>query len=359
MNYSNGFDVDLVLPAMVGRIGWKQPLSGSPVLDTDNMSNISGRYFEDAHALVTVKNVYETQEDPSITDDDFNTYLLDKQKSIIRKALNTVFCEPERLQQVLLYEKWERDNEQVIENTGVVKGYFFKIAKDFGISHQIVSATLYFNENVDFTLYLFKDGKKSPIWSQIVTAEAYEKNIIDFTDLFLTYGASGTKGNKFFLCYFQSELGTAKAIREEGCFNKTLCFQATPFTADVIDELSFNRVNFSEGYDSPGINLEVISFRDHTQRIIRNPNLFDEVVGLEMAADVIETINYSTRSNKTERITGDKVQQVFSELNQAFASQELPFVPGFKARITKEYKRLKETFFPKPKAQTVNLFLLC
>ena len=357
MNYSNGFDVELVLPALTGRRGWKQPtIGGLPELEAGNIACTSGRYFEDAHALVTIQNVFDTQENKDIDDQTFNTLLLDKQNSVIMKALNQVFNEPERLQQVLIFDKEDRDNEQLITNTGLVKGFFFKIAKDFGISHQVVSATLYFNEDVNFTLYLFKDGKKTHIWSQDVAAEAYEKNVIDLTGAFLSYAGGLTKGNKFFLCYFQEDLGTAKAIKENGCFNKTLCFEAMPFSAEKVEgETNFNRINFSEGYDTAGLNLEVVSFRDHTQRIIRNANLFDEVVGLEMAANVIEHINFSTRSNATERITGDKVQQVFTDLNQAFGSTELPFVPGVKARIQKEYKRLKETFFPKPKAQTVNL----
>jgi hypothetical protein len=85
MKYANGFDTDLVLPALRKRLGWRQPtVAGSPVLTVANTTSLSSRYFgQSFHALCTIANLKSNQEDPAIIDADFNTYLSTLQDDLI------------------------------------------------------------------------------------------------------------------------------------------------------------------------------------------------------------------------------------------------------------------------------------
>ena len=348
--YSNGFNLTKVLAALVSRLGWRD----SAILDTANATANSGRYFNDFHALVTVKNVRDNIEDKDLTDETFNTFLTKLQKSIIMRCLNSVFREPEYIEQAILFERDGRQQTQLIPNTGQVVGWTFEILEDFGMTTKVENVILAFNEDVTFHLFCYLDGQKTPIWSKSVSAVANKRTIVEIDNLFLSYGEQ--KHNKFFICYFQDDLGTAKAIQDSSIeFEDTNCFEAEPFIALATNDEELDQTTYSETTVPYGLNFEVSVFRDHTQQILRKANLFDEAVGLQMAVNVIELISLSTRSNKTERITKEAADKLFNELNQAFPTQDFPFFPGLKSQLSKEVKRLNDAFFKKSKSVNINL----
>jgi hypothetical protein len=359
MKYANGFDTDLVLPALRKRLGWRQPtVAGSPVIDADNASSESSRYFgQSFHALCTIANLKANQEDPAINDDDFNAYLSTLQDDMIMRGLNEVFREPELIEQTLLYTRFGY-NDIPIVNSGQFVGYVINIANDKSISTKINYCTLYFTEDVAITLYLYEDGVKEPLMQFQVQAQAYERNIIEFD------GSSETnpeivlkfvRGRRYYFGYYQDELGTAQAIREQiDVWASTKCFEAYPLSAPIDEVFGFNHNYRQFPFLPGGINLEMISFKDHTEKIIRKANLFDEVQGLQMAAFVLEMVNNSTRTNQTQRQGEQQSNQQFMELNQAFATSEVPVTPGLKSRIDREFKRLRDTFYPPQKAVSLS-----
>mgnify|MGYP001545699164 FL=1 len=136
----------------------------------------------------------------------------------------------------------------------------------------------------------------------------------------------------------------------------TRCFQAYNFKANrTIDGTYFDHNSQQYPALPVGINLEIISFKDHTQKIVRKANLFDEVQGLQMAAFAMELVNNSNRSNKDQRQSEQQSQQSFIELNQAFATKEVPVTPGLKSRIMAEFKRLRDTFYPPQQAISTSM----
>jgi len=346
MNYSNGFDIDQVLPALQQRLGWMQPtLAGSPTLSQDNITSKSSRFFNDGsfHALCTIENIKATQEDPAISEEDFNTYLFKLQSALIMRSLNEVFRKPELIEQVLLYTRYGW-NDIAVANAGQWIGWMINVGNDQSISTQLSFATLYFDTDVDFNLYLFQDGVREPLKTIPVIVSAFAHTEVDL-NLVLPFKT----GSKYYLVYDQSELGDAKAIREQvETYAMTRCFEAIMFQAAAIDDGTFFNHNQKQYPGLPqGINLEVVTFRDHTQRILRKANLFDEVQGLQMAVMAIEGINNSNRANLTQRNAEQHSQQMYADLNQAYATKEVPISPGLKSRVYSEFKRLRETFFPK------------
>jgi hypothetical protein len=331
-------------------LGWRQ-LPASPVLNSDNSTSTSGRYFQSFHSLVTLTKLKAICEDPAISDNDFNTYISNLQNDAIMRCLNEVFREPELLEQKLMYTRWGTQ-DQSVNNSGQFVGWIINVANTFDTSTQINTATLYFDTDCAFNLYLFMDGVKSPLKTIPVTCTAYQRTVVEFDNLVLNYKI----GQKYYFGYFQSELGSARAVREQvETWATTRCFEAYTFTAPATNgNTDFNHNYRQYGMLPQGVNLEMISFKDHTQKILRKANLFDEAVGLSVAAMVIEEIVMSTRTNTVERQTAEQAGKLFTDLNQAYASDTLPIMPGIKSRLNNEFKRLRQTFFPDQPAMSIS-----
>lgn len=351
--YTNGFDLTAVLSSLRKRLGWRQPtMSGSPVLNSDNLTSTSGRYFQSFHSLVTINKIKEIVEDKDADDTQFNEYLTNLQTDAIMRCLNEVFREPELLEQKLMYTRFAT-MDQSVNNSGQFVGWIINVANAFGISTQINTATLYFDQDCSFNLYLFMDGIKSPLQTIPVSCVAYERTVIEFESLVLNFKI----GQKYYFGYFQSELGSARAIREQvETWATTRCFEAFTFTAPATNSnTDFNHNYRQYGMLPLGVNLEIISFRDHTQKILRKANLFDEAVGLTVAAMVIEEIVMTTRTNSVQGQTGEQANKIFTDLNQAYATDNIPLMPGLKSRIAAELKRLRLTFFPEAQPMSISM----
>lgn len=340
--YTNGFDFNRVMSAMVGRLAFRG----------QEPSSKSGRYFQDFHAIVQVDNISKTMPAGSV----LSEHLFSLQQAAILRVLNAVFREKEYYENVLLYER-EDGQTRLVPNTGLFAGYEINIAGDGKRAVQIDSVVLNFDSDIDIQLYLFKDGKKTAIWQQRVLGVAGEATVVPLNDLVLTALASNTKGGRFYFGYFQDDLGSARAIEEQvDSWASTKMFKATPMYSKATGN-DFDRVQYSEPGYSYGLNLEMSSFRDHTAAIVSKANLFDEAVGLQMAFMVIEQALYAVRSSTSERILKETIDVVGlqMDLNGYAPVSNLSKVEGIAQRIKKEIDRLTPSFFPKPKATTVNL----
>jgi len=345
MNYTNGFDNDLVLPALQQRLGWVQPtVSGSPVINADNLTSLSGRCFQDFHSIVTIQNIKESQEDPNISDDDLNTLLVRLQQNAINRSLNEIFRVPQLIEQNYLFNR--SGYSDIVEQTGNrAVGYVINTAPDQKISTQATFASLLFDGDCTINMYLFLDGVREPLQTMPVTVTAWANTIVPLDNVVLNYKAGGL----YYLCYFESELpdGVHAIKQQVSGYSNNLCFSAWSFSAPLTTDGTYFAHNYrSYGSLPTALNLEVISFYDHTQKIIRNAQLFDEVQGLQMAVMVLEMINMSTRTNITQRQTQQQTSTLDRDLNQAYPTNEVPVTSGLKSRIFMEFKRLRQTFFP-------------
>ena len=358
-NYTNGFDFNKVMNVMFSRIGFRQPTQAgySSLLNTLNTTSTSGRYFNDFHAACDAYLLYQTQGDKDMGTTGYNLYLESWKKGIIMRALTAVFSAPEYIEQVLLYDrKIANTVEEPISNEGKFVGYAINISSCFDKAVQLNAVTLLFDTDKTFTLYLFKEGKKSAIWSKSVSVVANEATVVTVDDLVLNYIGDQVKGTRYYLGYFQNDLGDAKAINEDSvCWSKTLCFGARPFSAPATGE-DLDRRNVSEDSKTFGLNLEMSSFKDWTQIIVKRPNLFDELIGLTAASQVIEQIIYSIRSNQEQRelLQGLQLASLISDLNGvAPVSDGPPPIVGLNKRIEREVKRCKDGVLPNVRSQIV------
>lgn len=340
MNYSNGFDLDTVLPALVERVGWR--------------SEGLVRSFESFHSLCTESNLKDVQPTDAIADDAFEIFKVDIKKDVIQRCLSSVFNQPEYLEQVLLHNRISGQQRQIIENNDLFCGIRFRIAPDFGISTVIKTVTLLFDSNVILHLYLYEDGNPEPIADLEVDAVANKPTVYDIADLILNYANSGT--TVFYLGYYQNDIGAAKAIREQVSWTNTKVFSANSFS---MPRTEINDFNPSYGYDVFGLTAEVHAFKDYTLKIARSAHLFDEVIGLSMVYSILEMIVSTTRSNARERILKGAYEAIELKhyLYGAIPAQGVSKITGLNEVIAEKFKQVREVFYPVPKAQTVSLCL--
>lgn len=353
MAYTNGYDFSTVMTALSQRLGWQQPAaSGSPTINATNTTSGSGRYFNDGsfHNLVTVDNVKQTMEEAGASDANLNAKLTALSKAAVMRSLHGVFGGPTVIEQARLFQRYGH-NDQLIENSGLFAGYEIDVADTFDSAVQIDAIHLMMDGAATFNVYLFADGNPTAVWSQSVTTVAGKVVTVSLTDKVLTQG-------KYFLGYFQADLGSVKAYQEQvKSWAKTYRFSARPMTAEHTGGTTFDRENRT--YPSPayGLNADMSSFVDQTEQIKKKAAAFDELIGLQMAYQVIEQVVYAVRSNVNERILKDTLDKagIQLDLNGAAPISEGPKVTGLKQRIEKETKRVKELFYPAPKIQNVNL----
>lgn len=350
---TNGFDLTRINPVFQGRLGWHQPtISGMPTLSTANKTSTSGRYYDRGfHKAVTIQNYYETQEDAAITDNAFNQLLQDEDQAVIMRLLNAVLNRPQLIEHVPLYTRIANRQSIVIENTGLCVGYRLNISSgDYAVN--IDSIGLLFDGAATFNMYLFNDLVLLPVQTKSVTtiANTQVRVQMDWVMNYINSSNSGNIGGVWYVAYFQDDLNGVHALDEQlNMWTDTTCVGSIPFQSAKVGELNFNRVNLSANFRTYGFNMEVSSYRDYTQTVIQNVNLFDEARGLTMAINCIEQILFSSRTNANQRVMQEIAGRLSPSLNMETGKFNAnPYVSGLTQQLSRELERINRVFSPKP-----------
>lgn len=360
-SYTNGFNLSQVMSALYGRVGWRQPtITDSPVLTSINTLTKGGRVYQDFHRLITVENVKDVIEEVGATDAALNDYLEAIQRGIILQAVNSVFKGPNaceyRTQKVLFNRNWS-PNDQPIINKGNFVYSLFRLPPKPDLGVQVDAVTLYFDSDVTFNLYVYHDAIKAPLAVIEVSAVADTQTLVTLPDVVLNYIGSRNLGGTIYIGYFQDDIGAAKAYYESYCDRSSdVYFWSFGESDRVPGEHNFVRRSPRLNNVNYGLNFHVSTFRDHTAQIVRKAVLFDELIGLQMAAQMIEQIIYTTRSNSKERILKEASEQINAQmdLNGVAAISESPRTTGLRQRIVKEQTTIYNSFFPPAKPSIIN-----
>lgn len=349
MSISNGFNTTQVLSKLTGRIGWKQPIGG-PTLNTANKKADSGRYFQDFHPLVTVQNIVDTIEGgESMNNEQINAFLEGMQKSAILRTINGVFNKPQLIESTLIFDRKLR-NDIPTNNYGKFCGYRLYCGQgEFAL--QVSRAAFIFNANATFTLYLYQDMVLEPLYTKEVTVTAYNETYVELPDWIVNYISEKSMGGVFYIGYYQDELAAQNAVALDefvSQWNRSFAFGYTAMEAVAdFSNKTFIRIAVPYTLRTYGMNLEIQTYYDFTNKIVKNATLFDEAIGLTMAIEALGYITYSARSNKTQRITQEMGAIIYNEImNSGDALQLSPYVAGLKQQLVQELGRLNRNFFP-------------
>lgn len=351
------YDVQRVINALFGRVGWKQPTQPEyAILTEPNTLSKSGRYFTDAHNAVSVQNIKENQDDPNISDPDFNLMLEQMQKTAILRVLSDIFNLTAVVDCLQVFDRESDEaNDEFIENTGKFVGVKVTLGRAPDYAVALSSVVLYFDSDVEFELKCFIENKATPIWTKTVKATANEATIVDVSDLVLSYMSGVARTTAFYIGYFQNDIGEAKAHNEE----------MEALNAGFIWKAEFVKTGISNGNiilpiedftdDTYGLNLQFTTYRDYTNIIVPQPQIFDNAVSLQFACNVLELILSGSRSNKTQRISSEQLGDMFVALNQEMPTDQSPVGPGLKVRYRTEIEKLQKAIFAVPKIETHSL----
>lgn len=85
------------------RVGFRKPIDSSfEALDADNESTDSLLVFQDAHSMVSIANIKDSQPIVDISDSLLNTYLKNLRESNVLEVLNDVFKGQSSIDQVMV-----------------------------------------------------------------------------------------------------------------------------------------------------------------------------------------------------------------------------------------------------------------
>ena len=99
-----------------------------------------------------------------------------------------------------------------------------------------------------------------------------------------------------------------------------------------------------------GSNLKLeMAYAIFNETIENTPEIFDEVIGLQVACSVIALMQHTTRSNFIERFGKESSAVIYRELNDVYTANGVLVSTGLKNRIQSELVRLRNIIFPKKK----------
>lgn len=216
----------------------------------------------------------------------------------------------------------------VVRNTNSIVGFEIVPIRAEGVTLKIEKIGVQFNKNGNFNLYLMHTSSPEPI--EVIPVN-YTKNggmqWVDINDLYLPYISEETDaGGSWFLCYLQTELPDGmQAIEKNRDWSKEPCatcsrtdylnwqawskyLEIHPFKVPAGEQaemwdVSRNVYTYTTNY---GINLKVTMECDLTDILVSQRRAFQNVIGLQMAADMIREFAY----NPSFRI--NRLQQNFS-----------------------------------------------
>ena len=360
---TNGFDLYRLMQttALKGRLGWKQPtgtnIPNIPTLSTANKMATSGRYYgSQFHKGATLVNYFNTQENLDISADDFNQLLQDEEQAVVMRLLNAVFNRPALIEHCANYTRQANIRNIIIPNGGNFCGYRINVAEG-NYAVNIDNIGMAFDGAVTFNMYLFNDLILRPVYTKSVTSQPFTQVRVqlDWVMNFINSTNSGNLGGVWYLGYFQDDLGGVKALDEQlNLWADSKIFGAYPFQSPKIGLLDFNRRQPSVNFRSYGFNFEASSYRDYTQVIVQNANMFDEARGLAMAINVLEQVQFTTQTNSTQRQISEALDKYSKDLNIPESSiTPNPFLSGLDVQLQREIQRLNDNFWRKAQAMSV------
>lgn len=333
------YRTDAIKEKFIHLLGWRQNYDTTDFSITESLTQSeTGQYFQDIHPLITLDAIYSVAPDFSrcnVEGKDANTlfseWLEQKTTASILKAVETFYSTKlaDKTIRNLLESKVLFDGAgrlvDVIRNTNSIVGFEIIPIRAQGVTLKIEKIGLQFNKNGRFNLYLMHTSNPKPI--QTIEMD-YNKNggiqWFEKDDLYLPYMTDETDaGGSWFLCYNQKELPDGmQAIQKNRDWSKEPCqtcnridyfnwrvwckfLEIHPFKTSAPDtvemwDVESNVYTYTTNY---GINLKVTIECDLTDIIIEQRKLFQNVIGLQVAADMIREFAYnpSFRLNRTQQ----------------------------------------------------------
>lgn len=385
------FDLSAIQAQFRDLVGWREDSfdSSLPALTSPyDVVSRSGLYYNNAHPIVTLENIYYSILDDSMSDANFNTWLQNFTNEVIFETLR-------KLQQAKQLSKQSKKlleqgkqfrqagnlaDKQINESKFV--GWIIQLSGYENVRLTLHQLGVQFSKPLsNMRFYMFHTSKQDALWTHDVTTSTgltFEWSAM--TDKFIQYSDVHDNGGFFVLGYFQDDLvnnqANAQAINKTNYYYDGNCyscqqnydlnrykqsksfFKFTPFELksdylngvnlpDFGNEFAHIEVEQNKTY---GLNFDVSVESDITNFILRHEDLFIEPLR-KMAAykllyyfidtkrvnKVAETVKAQAnleiyRNQESSHILKDMTDQL-KALDFDFSDLNSPSMPKSRPRI--------------------------
>lgn len=335
--------IDKIKAGLFGRVGFRQPdITKYAIVSNANIASASGLTFEDASNIVSVPNIVETQVNPDISTAGINTLLERFQQSSILEVCNKVFSgKPDFVNTVNPYP-YAKSFKNTIGKGDKFVGIRYT-PTSFDMAFIISFAELAFNSTESFNLYVFNSNLSDPIETiEVTTSEGESK--VTLTDVLIA-NETTYKGGCFYVGYFEEDVVGEAYLREH--LSSSIPIRTPLLKIDTVSIEHQSRkldvMTESLHSDTFGLNFGVEVYYDYTDLILKNKAMFDRAIQYQCVIKVLDTIKNSTRSNLTERIT----KEIIDEANLAIFGNKEAGIKGATQLLDEEISHIRKMLFPK------------
>jgi len=328
----------------LGLVGWRETTNSTISISSVNQASRSGLYYQGASGIITPETLKDSQSDPDMDNDEFNTFLENLSKDGLNDVVRGIFPHGEVIETKTLFphpDNWKQFNE----NEGDFVGFRFMAPKG---NHAIRLnwVQLEFDADDFVTLYLFHSSKTTPIWSktfEVTALDAVTQNI----DLTIRdeYG-----GGCYLLGYFTT--GTAKGLKRSyqlsNVQSRYLLTSFVPVKAKGHTSIELPDLELVENEsNSWGLNFSISGIKDFSKEVIDNQYQFAKSLQLAVGCRVLDIIATTSRANQKQRVMKPEAMLA---LDGNRLNKDLPYSVGLNETFRKELTRLK-VFFADPVQQ--------
>lgn len=345
------FNKTKIESALTGLVGFRQPIDPDyAIIDSNNQISRSGRFIND-NPFCKVKYIKEIHDYKDISDIDFNSYLLNKQKSAIATVMDKVFNKPDFIDRQVLYQNANNKTETEILIDGFV-GYEIEVSYDKSWAYEISRVILELQGTGSINLMLLNSNSKEPLFQKTIniTSELQEEYLnwrIDNTNIvykgkyYLGYTTNGLTVLPFKRDYQNSKI---MSVITGMCFRQIEVKNHNTQDLFDLDSIDGSDINI-------GVNPDITVFNDYTDIIIQNQFLFADAIEKQLIIDYLSEIIASDRFNQVQRNAKDMLKNIVIEIEGINIEDSIKKT-GLKMElmgqinhIRKEIEKLKNGYF--------------
>jgi hypothetical protein len=327
------FSVSKIQTGLKGVVGFRQPLNPDlPILTADVLESRSGLIVND-NPLVKIDYLKATEDYQSLTDNEFSTQLLNKQKDSIVSVCTSVFNKSSFIEQSLVFRY---ANNKVSTNSLPVGfiGQKLEITDRSDVAIKIKRVLLEFDGTGSFDLLLFNSAISTPLQTKTINVTSSQQEVIlDWEldnsdnyfkgDFYIGYVANGLTITPFARSYENSDVMS-------GFDNVVVTdVEVTGHTSATLFDL--NDVKTSSLTN--GLNLDIAVYFDYTNFIIQNEKLFSTAILYDLQISCLSQYLASLTTNREQRKAEELSVRIFQEIEGQQGGQGFVKITGLRSKL--------------------------
>lgn len=332
-------NVSKIQDSLIGIVGFRQPANPDyAVLDAENTASKSG-YFVNDNPFAKIEYLKDNNDFSGISDENFNAFLLNKQRSSISNVCNQIFSNADFIDRSLLFSNAFNKTETENLPNGFVG---FRIIPDIEKNRavKISRVLLDFEGTGNIELILWNSAKKTPLFTKSVTINSdHQEVILDWT----IDNSDTTYKGEYYIGYLSTDLTVQPFKRDyqngsvmnelTGLFIEKVC------VPNHDSNTLFNLDNVVSLNETTGLNLDITVYEDFTDLAINNSFLLGRAIYLDMVISCLQVYISSLRSNMNERESANLYQKVMIEIEGTDQGIQ---VKGLRSQLLSEITSIKQ-----------------